>query len=168
MVVCASACRPITKMVYWLPLATPDPIVPVYVSVTDWPAANWNPPKLEKFPGNVLEKFPDLEKVRVKDVELKGWDVKLNCAAVTGLRVLLLCTRNLIAPAMQAGSENCVRVCEVVVVVAVGHPLPCMTCNELMDTACDPTFWIVSDRAVPESVAPLISIFPLVVETLGG
>jgi hypothetical protein len=168
-------------MVYWLPVVTPDPIAPLYASVTDWPAASWNPPLPEKllgklrdkFPEKVLERFPEkvLEKlpgkVRVKDVELK--DEKLNREAATGLRVLLLCTRNVNAPARQGGSAIRVPVwfvCDVVVVVVFeGHPLPGVTSNELMDTACEPTFRMVTTRVVLESAALLISTFSWVVET---
>jgi hypothetical protein len=179
-------------MVYWLPAVTPDPIAPLYASVTAWPAASWNPPnpeKLpkppgkppEKFPSNVLEelpeivreKFPDRE-VREKDVELKE-RVKLNPAAATGLRVLLLCTRNTAAPAKQAGSANPVRFwrapeVEFVVVAAVvlerHPPLPCVTSNELMDNGCDPVFWRVTKRELLESAALLISRLPWLVELM--
>jgi hypothetical protein len=175
-------------MVYWLPVVTPDPIAPLYASVTAWPAASWNPPLVEKLPGkpgkvleklpekvrdkfpeNVLEKLPDPEKVREKDVELKE-RVKLDCAVDTGLRVLLLCTRNAVAPAKHAGNVNPVRlwfVCEVVVVVVVEeHPLPGVTSNELMDTACDRMFSMVTNRELPERAALLISILPWLVEEL--
>jgi hypothetical protein len=196
-VICASACAPVTVTVYWLPAVTPDPMAPLYASVTAWPAANWNPPSpeklpkppgkppeklpemvleklpenvLEKLPENVLEKLPDREKLRVKDVELKK-RVKLNPAAATGLRVLLLCTRNTAAPAMQAGSANPLRFWladEVVVVVMVERhpPLPGVTSNELIDSACDPVFWRVTKMELLESAALLISRLPWLVELM--
>jgi hypothetical protein len=176
-------------MVYWLPAVTPDPIAPLYASVTTWPAASWNPPspeKLpkppgkprEKFPGKVLEKLPEIvwerfpdREVREKDVELKE-RVKLNPAAATGLRVLLLCTRNTAAPAKQAGSANPLRFCparEVVFVVEVDErhpPLPRVTSNEPMDNGCDPMFWMVTKRELLESAALLISRLPWLVELM--
>jgi hypothetical protein len=181
-------------MVYWLPVVTPDPIAPLYASVTAWPAASWSPPEplpkkppgkpreklpenvleelpenvLEELPENVLEKFPDL----VKDVELKK-RVKLNPAVVTGFRVLLLCTRNTAAPSMQAGRVNPLRVwfvCEVEDVVEVGAdrhpPLPGVTSNELIDSGCDPVFWRVTRREPLESAALLISRLPWLVELM--
>ena len=170
---------------YWLPAVTPDPIAPLYASVTAWPAVSWNPPSPEKFPkkppgkppekfpGNVLEKlpemvrekFPDREKLRV---ELKE-RVKLNPEAATGLRVLLLCTRNAAAPAKQAGSANRLRfwlACEVVVVVERHPPLPRVTSNELMDNGCDPVFWMVTKSELLESAALLISRLPWLVELM--
>jgi hypothetical protein len=151
-VICARACCPTAVMVYWLPAVIPDPIAPLYASVTDCPAASWNPPLLEKFPGKppeklpekVLEKFPEKvreklrEKVRVKDVELK--DEKLSRAVAVGLRVLLLCTRNVNVPARQGGSANRVRVwfvCDAVVAVVFEEhpPLPGVTNKESTDTA---------------------------------
>jgi hypothetical protein len=176
-------------MLYWLPAVTPDPIAPLYASVTAWPAASWNPPSpeklpkppekppekfpgnvLEKFPEMVLEKFPDRENVRVKEVELKE-RVKLKPAAVTGLRVLLLCTRNTAAPAKQAGSANPLRfwfACEAVVVVVVERhpPRPGATSNEVMDNGCDPVFWMVTKRELLESAALLISRLPWLVELM--
>jgi hypothetical protein len=159
-------------MVYWLPAITPDPIAPLYASVTEWPAASWNPTLLDKLPRKPPEKFPEKvlerlpEKVRVKDVELK--DEKLNRAVATGLRVLLLCTRNVNAPARQGGSAIRVRVwfvCDVVVVVVFEvHPLPGVISSELIDTACEPMFWMVIIRLVLESAALLISTFCWVVE----
>lgn len=117
---------------------------------------------LEKLPENVLEKFPDRENVLEKDVELNEWDVKLNCAVGKGVRVLLLCTRNVTAPAKQAEGVNPARVWfvwkVVVVVEAEGQPLPGATSNESMDTACDPTFWMVTESVVLESDALLISM----------
>ena len=175
---------------YWLPAVTPDPMAPLYASVTAWPAASCNPPnpeKLpkprgkppEKFPANVLEKLPEmvLEKfpdrdVREKDVELKE-RVKLNPPVATGLRVLLLCTRNTAAPAKQAGSANPLRfwldreVVFVVVVVLERHPpLPRVTSKELMDSGCDPVFWRVTKRELFESAALLISRLPWLVELM--
>jgi hypothetical protein len=182
MVICARACCPAAVTVYWFPVVIPDPIGPLYASVTDCPVASRNPPLLEtlpgkppeKFPEKVLEKFPEKvleklrEKVRVKDVELK--EEKLNRAVGTGFRVLLLCTMNVNDPARQGGSAKRVRVwlvCDVVVVAVVEletHPLPGVTSKELMDTACEPMFWMVTTRVVPESAALLISTFSWVAE----
>lgn len=61
----------------------------------------------EKLPGNGRVRFPEEvleilpEEVLVNAVELKA-RVKLNRPSGTGLRVLLLCTRNTAAPEKQA------------------------------------------------------------------
>jgi len=185
-------------MVYWLPEVTPDPMGPAYASVTDWPAASVSPPPLVKLPpknpeklppGNPLEKFPEMvreklpekvlekfpENVREKAVELKV-RVKLNCPSGTDFRVLLLCTVNTAACAMQAGRANPGRVWfdrEVVlvllVVLVVGgpkneHPLPGVTSSELRDTGDEPVFWIVTRRVLFERAALLITTLSCVVE----
>jgi hypothetical protein len=116
-------------------------------------------------PEMVLEKFPDREKLLV---ELKEPAEKLNRPIGTGFRVLLFCTRNTTALAKQGGSVNPGRVwfvCEVVVVVVVeGHPPPGVMSSELMDTVCDPAFWMVTKRVVLERAALVISTLPWVVE----
>jgi hypothetical protein len=99
-------------MVYWVPDATPEPIGPLYWSVTAWPAGSCSPEPerlpsiplgkapeklpgnspeklpekiLEKFAENVLEKFADLNaEVKLEDALKRGKD--------NGLRVLLLWT----------------------------------------------------------------------------